>query len=330
MAAIWLADGVARRSIGLLLLLSAFWGASYLFIKVALDDGVSPWAIVSIRTALAALVLVPLAMQRGVFGSLRGLLGPIVVLSLVQVAGPLTLIALGEERISSSLTGILVASAPIFTFLLAFALTGEQRASRASLVGVAIGIVGVGMLLGVDAGGGAEALVGGLFVILAALGYAVAAWYLKRNLAGVEPVATVAGTQVVAALVTLPLGLVHVPDAVPSLEAVGSLLTLGVVCTGFAFVIFHSLVASDGPARASLVGYIAPVFSIFYGVVLLDERFGVATAAGLVLILGGSWLAAGGELPTRRRDVAAAGEPHGGPDTPLLEGSPERGDRVAA
>jgi len=330
MAAIWLADGVARRSIGLLLLLSAFWGASYLFIKVALDDGVSPWAVVSIRTALAALVLVPLAMQRGVLGSLRGRLGPIVVLSLVQVAGPLTLIALGEERISSSLTGILVASAPIFTFLLAFALTGEQRASRASLVGVAVGIVGVGMLLGVDAGGGAEALVGGLFVILAALGYAVAAWYLKRNLAGVEPVATVAGTQVVAALVTLPLGLVHVPDTVPSLEAVGSLLTLGVVCTGFAFVIFHSLVASDGPARASLVGYIAPVFSIFYGVVLLDERFGVATAAGLVLILGGSWLAAGGELPTRRRDVAAAGEPHGGPDTPLLEGSPERGDRVAA
>jgi drug/metabolite transporter (DMT)-like permease len=321
---------MSRRSVALLLLLSAFWGASYLFIKVALDDGVAPWAVVSIRTALAALVLVPLAIQHGVLGSLRGRLGPIVVLSLVQVAGPLTLIALGEERISSSLTGILVASAPIFTFLLAFALTGEQRASRASLVGVAIGIVGVGMLLGVDAGGGTDALVGGLFVILAALGYAVAAWYLKRNLAGVEPVATVAGTQAIAALVTLPLGLLHVPDAVPSLEAVGSLLTLGVVCTGFAFVIFHSLVASDGPARASLVGYIAPVFSIFYGVVLLDERFGVATAAGLVLILGGSWLAAGGELPARRRDVAAAGETHGGPDAPLLEGGPERGDRVAA
>ena len=151
---------------------------------------------------------------------------------LVQVAAPLTLIALGEERISSSLTGILVATAPIFTFLLAFALSGEQRASSGSLAGVAIGIVGVGMLLGVDAGGGAEALVGGLFVILAAFGYAVGAWYLKRNLRGVEPVATVAGTQVVAALVTLPLGLLHLPEAVPSLDAVASLLTLGVVCTG--------------------------------------------------------------------------------------------------
>jgi drug/metabolite transporter (DMT)-like permease len=131
-------------------------------------------------------------------------------------------------------------------------------------------------------------------------------------------------------VVTLPLGLLHVPDSAPGLDAVASLLTLGVICTGIAFVIFHSLVASDGPARASLVGYIAPVFSIFYGVVLLDESFSVYTAVGLVLILGGSWLAAGGELPTRRRDVAAAGDPHGGPDAPVLEGGAERRNRVAA
>ena len=321
---------MSRRSIALLLALSAFWGASYLFIKVALEDVFSAWAIVSIRTALAALVLVPLAVRMRVLGSLRGRAGPIVVLALVQVAGPLTLIGLGEEHIASSLTGILVASAPIFTFLLAFALSGEQRDSGGALAGVAIGIVGVGMLLGVDAGGGAGAIAGGLMVILAAFGYAVAAWYLKRNLSGVEPVATVAGTQAVAALVTLPLGLTHIPDAAPALDAAASLLTLGVLCTGVAFVIFHSLVASDGPSRASLVGYIAPVFSIFYGVVLLDEGFTGWTAGGLLLILGGSWLSAGGQLPARRRDVAAAGEPHGGPDTPRLEGGPERGDRVAA
>ncbi len=320
---------MSRRSLVMLLLLSAFWGASYLFIKVALEDGVGPWAVVSIRTALAALVLVPLAAHMGVLGSLRGRLGAVFVLAMVQVAVPLTLIALGEERISSSLTGILVASAPIFTFLLAFALTGAERANRSSLVGVAIGIVGVGMLLGVDAGG-AEALVGGLMVIGAAFGYAVAGWHLKRNLTGVEPVATVAGSQVIAALVMLPAGLLDFPDAVPDLDAIASLLTLGVICTGFAFVLFHSLVASDGPASASLVGYIAPVFSIFYGVVLLDERFTAATLAGLVLILGGSWLAAGGQLPTGRGDVAAAGEPHGGPDAPLLEGGPEGRDRVAA
>jgi drug/metabolite transporter (DMT)-like permease len=312
------------------LLLSAFWGASYLFIKVALDDGVAPWAIVSARTALAALVLLPLGAYLGVLGSLRGRLGPIAVLGIVQAAAPLSLIALGEERISSSLTGILVSTAPIFTFLLAFALTGAERASRASLTGVAIGILGVGLLLGVDAGGGTDALVGGLFVILAAFGYAVAAWYLKRNLSGVDPVATVAGTQAVAALVTLPLGLAHIPESMPSADAIASIATLGIICTGIAFVFFHSLVASEGPATASLVGYVAPGFSVTYGVVLLDESFSAASAAGLVLILAGSWLAAGGELPARRRDVAATCEPHGGADAALLEGGPEDGDRVAA
>jgi drug/metabolite transporter (DMT)-like permease len=321
---------MSRRSVLLLLTLSALWGASYLFIKVALEDVFTAWSIVSIRTALAALVLVPLAAKLGVLTSLRGRLGPIVVLSLVQVAGPLTLIGLGEEHIASSLTGILVATAPIFTFLLAFALSGEQRDSASALVGVAIGIVGVGMLLGVDAGGESGAIAGGLMVILAAFGYAVAAWYLKRNLSGVEPVATVAGTQVVAALVTLPLGLTHIPDSAPSLDAVASLVTLGVLCTGIAFVIFHTLVRTDGPSRASLVGYIAPVFSIFYGVTLLDESFTAWTAAGLVLILGGSWLAAGGKLPARRRDVSASGEPYGGPDAALLEGGPECADRVPA
>ena len=168
-------------------------------------------------------------------------------------------------------------------------------------------------------------------IILAAFGYAVAAWYLKRNLerrraggdGGRHPGGGRAGDA--------PARAASRPGqrARRSTRS-ASLLTLGVLCTGIAFVIFHSLVASDGPARASLVGYIAPVFSIFYGVVLLDESFSVCTAAGLVLILGGSWLAAGGELPARRRDVAAAGEPHGGPDAALLEGGAERGDRVAA
>jgi drug/metabolite transporter (DMT)-like permease len=311
------------------LALSAIWGSSYLFIKLALDDDVSPWAIVSARTALAALVLLPLAVHLGVLGSLRGRFGQIAVLGVVQAAVPLSLIALGEERIASSLTGILVSTAPIFTFLLAFALQGAERASAASLTGVGIGIVGVAMLLGLDAGGGSDAVVGGLMVIGAAFGYAVAAWYLKRNLGGVERVATVAGTQVVAALATLPLGLLHVPDSAPGAGAIASIAVLGIVCTGIAFVLFHSLVATDGPATASLVGYVAPVFSVSYGVALLDESFTAFTALGLVLILGGSWLAAGGELPARRGDVTATCEPHGGADAAFLESGAEGRDRVA-
>ena len=291
---------MSSRSWLLLGVLSALWGSSYLFIKVGLEDGLSPAVIVFARSLLAALVLLPLAARAGALSGLRENVGSILVLAVVQMGGPLTLIAVGEQEISSSLAGILVAMAPIFTFLLAFALEGEERASGLSLLGVVAGIAGVAMLLGVDVEGGAAALVGGLLVVVASFGYGVGAWYVKRNVTGVRPIAMVGATTLTVAVGSAPFALLARPSQTPGIDAVGSLLTLGVLCTGLAFVIFYSLVASDGPARASLVGYIAPGFSIVYGITLLDESFTAATAAGLVLILGGSWLAAEGRLPGRR------------------------------
>ena len=123
---------MSRRSWLLLGVLSALWGSSYLFIKVALEDDMSPTLIVGVRTALAALVLLPVAGRAGALGCLRVNRRAILVLALLQMGGPLLLIAAGERHIASSLTGILVAAAPIFTFLLAFALEGEERASRTS------------------------------------------------------------------------------------------------------------------------------------------------------------------------------------------------------
>ena len=325
---------MSRRSWLLLGVLSALWGSSYLFIKVALEDDMSPTLIVCVRTALAALVLLPVAAYLGALAGVRERLAPLFVLGLIQVTGPFMLITIGEQEISSSLTGILVAGAPIFTFLLAFALEGEERATPLSLAGVALGIAGVALLLGVDAPGGTAALVGGLLVVLATTGYAVGAWYLKRRVPGVQPVGAVATTCAASALMTLPIALFFVPDHVPSLAASGSLVALGVGGTGIAFVLFYSLVASDGPRTTSLVAYVAPGFSVAYGVVLLDESFGVMTLAGLVLIVGGSWLAANGgtrrELPARCVDVAPTGQANGRPEPALVEGGAERGDRVTA
>jgi drug/metabolite transporter (DMT)-like permease len=322
---------MSRRSWLLLGVLSALWGASYLFIKVALEDGMSPTVIVFARTLLAALVLLPIAARVGRLGGLRDNVVAIGVLAVVQVGGPLLLIAAGEREVSSSLTGILVATAPIFTFLLAFTLEGEERASGASLAGVGIGIAGVALLLGVDAEGGAAALAGGLMIVAASFGYGVGGWYVKRHVRGVEPVAMVGATTLVVAVAMAPFAAISAPGHAPSLKAAGSLLVLGVLCTGLAFVIFYSLVGSDGPARASLVGYIAPGFSIVYGVTLLDERFTVATAAGLVLILGGTWLAAtGGKLPAGGVDVPSAGEAHGAAQPATFEDAAKRGDRVTA
>ena len=291
--------------------LAAFWGASYLFIKVALEDVFEPPMIVFLRTALAALVLVPFAMKSGALGELRKRLGVVAFLALLQVAAPFMLISFGQEHISSSMAGILVATAPIFTFLLAIWISQEERAHGIGLAGVGLGIVGVVLLLGIDAGGGAAALAGGLMVVLASLGYALGAYYLKRKLSGIEPVAIVAATMAASAILAAPVAAFSLPTAAPSLEAVASLTALGVLGTGVSFVLFYSLIATVGPAKASLVAYIAPGFAVIYGVVLLDESFTLATAAGLLLIVGGSWLAAEGRLPwhPKRAKVGAPAAP---------------------
>jgi drug/metabolite transporter (DMT)-like permease len=295
---------MGRRSWILLALLASFWGASYLFIKLGLED-LSPAMIVFARTALAALVLLPVAIRLGALGGLRERASAIAVLALVQVAGPFILITAGERHISSSLAGILVSSAPIFTALLAVWIDDDERSHGWSLAGVVLGIVGVVLLLGVDSGGGSAALVGGLMVVLAGFGYAVGGFFLKRRLSGLQPVGVGAATMLASALIAAPFGLASAPGSLPSLGSAAAVTALGVVGTGFAFWIFYTLIAEVGPAKASLVAYMAPGFAVIYGVTLLGESFSAATAAGLVLIVGGSWLAAEGRIPRRSRTTDA-------------------------
>ena len=287
---------MTRRSWIQFFALAALWGASYLFIKVALED-ISPAMVVFARTALASLVLLPFALRSRALDALRGRPGTVAILALLQVAAPFLLISVGEQDLSSSLTGILVATAPIFSFLLAIRLERAARARGPAIFGVALGIVGVALLLGIDAGGGTDALIGGGMVVLASLGYALGAFYLRRNLSDAQPIGVVASAMGASGLMMAPLAAVSFPGEMPGLDTFGSLFVLGVGGTGIAFLLFYTLIAEVGPTRASLVAYVAPGFSVVYGVVLLDESFSAATFAGLVLILGGSWLAAEGRLP---------------------------------
>jgi drug/metabolite transporter (DMT)-like permease len=218
---------VSRRSWLLLGVLSSLWGASYLFIKVALEDDMAPSVIVFVRSLLAAAVLLPLAARTGALAGLLANARHILVLSVVQMGAPLLLISLGERQIPSSLTGILVATAPIFTFLLAFALEGEDRASGLSLAGVVIGIAGVAMLLGIDTGGGFDALAGGLMVVLASFGYGVGAWYVKRNVRGIQPMAMVGAVAATVATLLAPFAALNAPAHAPDLAATGSLAAQG-------------------------------------------------------------------------------------------------------
>jgi drug/metabolite transporter (DMT)-like permease len=279
-----------------LLTLGAIWGASYMFIKIGLRD-LTPEMIAFVRIALAALILVPLAASRGALRGLRPLTGWFLLIGSVQVAVPFVLIGLGEEEISSGLAGILVATTPMFTALLAIWVDHEERSQGLRLVGVATGFAGVALLLGVDLGGSRAELVGGLLVVLAGLGYAIGALLAKHKLEGVPPIGMSAGVMASSTLVLIPAAIAGAPSEVPGLGPIAAVVTLGVVGTGLAFVILYSLISSVGPARTWLVTYIAPLFAVAYGATLLGEEVTAATIGGMALILAGSWLAAEGRVP---------------------------------
>jgi drug/metabolite transporter (DMT)-like permease len=288
---------MSRRSWVLMGVLASTWGASYMFIKVGLRDFSAPM-VVCLRTALAAAVLAPVALHRGAFRGLRAKTGWLLVLAVVQVAVPFMLITVGEHHIDSAMAGILVASAPIFTALVAQRIDVDERSRGWGLVGVAVGMVGVALLFGIDLSGDADTLLGGLLVLLASVGYAIGPFVLKRRLAGAEPSGVAATSMALAALLTLPAAVADPPSSAGT-EPVLAILALGALGTGLAFLVFYTLIAEVGPARASLVAYIAPGFAVVYGVALLGESITAGTAAGLALILAGSYLGAEGRLPWR-------------------------------
>ena len=296
--------------------LASLWGASYLFISIGLND-FSPAMIVFLRTLLAAVVLAPLALSRGAFGGLRPLLGPIVFLAAIQVAVPFLLISWGQEEITSSLAGILVASAPILTAMLAVFIDEDERPSLTGAAGVAIGIIGVALLLGVDVGGDSAALVGGLAVVLASLGYALGGFYLKARFKDAQPIGLTTATMLASAVLALPVALLSFPSEAPALGSVAAIAALGAGGTGIAFVVYYTLIASVGPTKSSIVAYIAPVFAVFYGVVFLDEPFTGATLIGMVLILAGSWIA--GQARAPGRDAEPVATPSAAAPQPALE-----------
>jgi drug/metabolite transporter (DMT)-like permease len=287
-----------------LLLLASIWGASYMFIKIGLRDFSAPM-IACLRIALAAAVLVPVAASARALGAVRGRVGTVAVVGAVQVAGPFLLIGLGEQEISSALAGILVATAPIFTAVLAIWVDHDERSEGARLLGIVIGIAGVVGLFGIDLSGSGSAVLGGLAVVLASLGYAAGGFLVKHRLGHAPPIGVAAWVMVAGTMWLLPAALLTAPGSVPALGPIAAVTALGVVGTGIAFAIFYTLIGRVGPARSFIVAYLAPGFAVVYGALLLDERITAATVAGLALILAGSWLAVEGSIPWRRGEAAA-------------------------
>lgn len=282
----------------MLALLSAVWGASYLLIAYAIEE-IPESLVVFARTALAALALLVVIRVRG--GELGPFLrdagrrpGTAILLGLVAIALPFMLITFGERSVPSGLTAVLIASAPIFIAILAPALDRSEIVSPLGWGGLIVGLVGVGLLVGVEQIGTIGELLGALAMVGAAASYALSGFILKREYPGYPPVVTSLVAVGASAALTLPAAAVQPPDAVPGGLAVLAVVALALVGTAWAFVVYYRLIAEIGYSRASVVAYTIPPVALAYGWALRDEPITLATVGGMLLILVGVSMVARG------------------------------------
>jgi drug/metabolite transporter (DMT)-like permease len=285
---------------------SVVWGMPYLFIKIAVDEGMSPAFVSFFRVALAALILLPLAAKSGALRGLRSRLGAIAAFAVFEVVGPFPLIAYGEQHVDSSLAAIIIAALPLTIALLAIRFDDEERVHGSRLIGLFVGLGGVVVLFGLDVSGSSEELLGALAILLATVGYAIGPMIIKKHLASVgSPLGPMAVALLFAAIMLAPAAALSAPSESPSSDAWGAMIVLGVVCTALAFVLWFTLISEIGPSRASVITYVNPVVAVALGVTFLDEPVTATAVAGLLLILAGSWLSTGGKPPAGLHAVVA-------------------------
>jgi drug/metabolite transporter (DMT)-like permease len=294
----------------LLLGLAATWGASYLFIKVAVEE-IEPAPMMAARLLLAGALLggylaLTLGASRAA-AALRAAWRPALVLGVINGALPFWLVAWGEKHVDSGIAAIAQATVPIFALLLGLRLLPHERLEASRVAGVALGLVGVGVLGGLDPAAGLWFVLGTLAVVLASLSYAAGAVVGQLRVHAVPGPVLAAGSMLAGGLVLLPPALAQVPGETPGWRALGALLALTLAGTAAAQLVLYRMLRLFGSRRVTLVTYLLPGFALVYGAVLLDEPVTASALAGLVLILLGVALGSGTVRPRRRgREAEAA------------------------
>jgi drug/metabolite transporter (DMT)-like permease len=287
----------------MLVALAAIWGASFMFIKVAVEE-LAPGEVVFGRVLVGTLVLLPavpfLIGWRRLFAELRRYARPLLVLALFNASVPFWLLTWSEKRLDSGLAAVLQASTPLFTALLAFGFSRGDRIGGARLLGVLVGFLGVVLLVGAQPSGD---VLSALAVLLTAACYAGAALFAGRRLAGAPPIVTSLGALAIATLTMLPFGIAQVPDQLPSWKAIGSVVALGSLGLSVAYLLYFGLIAGAGASYAVLVTYLVPALALGYGALFLGEHITASAVVGLLLILVGVALGTGTLRQPRRAPV---------------------------
>ena len=291
---------MTRKGLILFLLAGFIWGLPYFFIVIALDSFSTP-SIVFLRSLLGALILIPYAAMVGGLKPALKAWPYVLIFAVVEMVGPWLLVTEAGKYISSGLIALLIGTVPFFAVAILAVFLHDRRALRPRpLSGMIIGFLGVAALIGVDSLTGAINPLYVLFVILAAIGYAIAPIVANIKLHDVPS----------AGVIGLSLGIVSVvyaPFSVPSLsqefagatlESIWAVAVLGLVCSAAAFVIFFMLIKEVGPAKSTLITFINTAVALLLGIVFLNEPITIGLVLGIPLITAGLVLAGGGESET--------------------------------
>ncbi|MGO9822907.1 MAG: DMT family transporter [Solirubrobacteraceae bacterium] len=297
---------MSRRAWWAFAFMSVVWGGSYLLIKIAINGGMPAPDVAWLRVAIAAALLVAVSWRQ--FGTLRGSWVWIIAYAVAEISIPFPLIAAGEVHVASSVTAIIIASVPLIVTVLSLRFDPSERPTRLRAAGLVIGFTGVIALVGIDLAGNGTELLGACAIFVGAIGYAIGPMVIKLGMGGLDSRAVMGASLLVAMVLLAPFAAVDTPTRTPTVGAWAAVVTLGVLCTAIAFVVYTLLIREAGTSRATVITYINPLVAVALGVTLLGERPGPSALAGLLLILAGSWLSTGGRLPRSRRRSAAGSE----------------------
>jgi drug/metabolite transporter (DMT)-like permease len=278
---------MSRRGWLLFAAMSVIWGLPYLLIKVAVESLTPVWLVFA-RTAIAVVLLVPVAAARGQLRPLLPRWKVLIAFAAVEVALPWLLLSSAEQHISSSLAGLLIAAVPLVGAVLGW-LTGAERLGPRRIAGLLIGLAGVAALVGLDLH--VDDITALLQMAGVVIGYAVGPFLLTRYLSDLPGLGITAASLLLTMVAYLPFALLQMPRQVPPAKVIAAVVLLALICTAVAFILFFALIAEAGPVRATVITYVNPAVAVTLGVLLLGEPFTVGIAVGFALVLLGSVLA---------------------------------------
>jgi len=294
------------RQIGLLVLLSALWGGVFILIKYALH-GFSATEVSFLRAAVGAPALLAIVGIEGgeARAALRDILrrpGPAFLLGALAIAGPFSLMALGELSVPAGLSGVLISTTPMFIAVFAPAFDHGAEVTRRQSIGLIIGLLGVALVVGVHAVGSLGQFLGALALLGAAASGALSSFVVKVHYRdkGIPASTTSFFALSTGAVLALPLALIRVPYELPGAPAVLAVVVLGLVGTALAFMLYYALINEIGEERATIATYLSPIFALGYGALLLGETITVAAIIGLALIIIGAKITLQGGAAERR------------------------------